>query len=289
MIHLEEINKIPKELAYFEKHGFIIRDNLNNPGSSLDSHWHDYYEFELLLEGSYNYHFNNTSYVITPGDAFLLSVNDVHSFQCLKFARIKNIRFKEDFLPKEITDFISSNNIFHAFFNNDELEYIKSRIDNVKNLDEDSLFFTQTMKNLISDIIIMFIRNRITAESQTISTSVQLATTYILQNFRKDISLTSVAKELSLTPNYLGNIIKKSTQKTFHQYLNNLRQKHACTLLVSTDASIKEIAFASGYNSVEHFLLTFKKHHNITPAQYRKLNASVGRSDSATDFDSITK
>lgn len=43
-------------------------------------------------------------------------------------------------------------------------------------------------------------------------------------------------------------------------------------LLVSTDLSISDIAYACGYENVEHFCRQFKRASGRTPKQYRKEN-----------------
>ena len=64
----------------------------------------------------------------------------------------------------------------------------------------------------------------------------------------------------------------KWTGAGFSEYVNTARIKYACNLLTTTDLSVKEIAFSSGYNSVEHFMYVFKKKTADTPANYRKIN-----------------
>ncbi|MFB9761748.1 helix-turn-helix domain-containing protein [Ectobacillus funiculus] len=44
------------------------------------------------------------------------------------------------------------------------------------------------------------------------------------------------------------------------------------TLLQTTDDSIETVSFNSGFNSISHFVTTFKKRTNYTPLQFRKLD-----------------
>ena len=43
-------------------------------------------------------------------------------------------------------------------------------------------------------------------------------------------------------------------------------------LLISTDEPLREVAQASGFADVEYFSRTFKKHHGVSPAAWRKAN-----------------
>ena len=93
---------------------------------------------------------------------------------------------------------------------------------------------------------------------------------HINSHFTEDISIESVAKEFFVTPKYMGALFKKTTGNSFHHYLNMMRLKYACSLLKTTNASIKDISVKSGYNSVEHFIYTFKKYISASPTDYRK-------------------
>ena len=99
---------------------------------------------------------------------------------------------------------------------------------------------------------------------------IQKITFYTHSNFRQELSLDVLSKEFSVSRNHLGATFKKWFGMPYNEYLNNIRLKYACNLLTSTDLSVKEIAFESGYHSVEYFLFKFKNSLNLTPGEYRK-------------------
>ena len=90
------------------------------------------------------------------------------------------------------------------------------------------------------------------------------------EHFLQKITLEEVAETLSFSPNYLGQLFKNQIGCTFNEYLHNLRLKYACSLLQTSDLPVKEVAFASGYSSVEYFMYIFKKKLHTTPNAYRK-------------------
>lgn len=92
---------------------------------------------------------------------------------------------------------------------------------------------------------------------------------YIEQHISEDISLNDVAAWVGLSPAYVSRTFKKSTGQNFVEYLNICRVEQAKQLLKSTQLSIKEIGFKSGFNSMQSFIRTFKKLENCTPSQYR--------------------
>ncbi len=92
---------------------------------------------------------------------------------------------------------------------------------------------------------------------------------YIKDNFSEPISLKEVSKIACMTEQSFCRYFKNRTQKSFSEYLLNLRMSHACQLLISVDKSISDIAFSCGYRSTSHFCQVFKDEIGVTPHQYK--------------------
>jgi AraC-like DNA-binding protein len=54
------------------------------------------------------------------------------------------------------------------------------------------------------------------------------------------------------------------------KHLHELRIRHSCALLQSTDMSISEIAYEVGYGSYNAFIRVFKEIRGVSPSEYRK-------------------
>ena len=98
------------------------------------------------------------------------------------------------------------------------------------------------------------------------------AITYIKLNFKEDISLASVAKELFIHPTYLAKKFKQETGKTLSEYVNEIRIKEAQFIIKATEFKIEDIAYYVGYNDKKYFSKTFKSILGISPSEYRKYN-----------------
>ena len=99
--------------------------------------------------------------------------------------------------------------------------------------------------------------------------------TFLLEHYREDISLPTVAGVANLTPTSFCRFFKKITRKTFVDILTEFRLKHACHLLASTEAPIADICFESGFGNISYFNKEFKKSLGQSPMRYRKLYHSV--------------
>ncbi len=265
---LHELKAGGKEGEFLNKYGFVAREHevINR---TVELHWHDYYELEIVTKGNGEHILNNRKYPLRRGNTILLSPADLHSVTGFSDFTVLNIVFRDDLLPQKLNDFILSNGTLECEFSENELSYILGRIDAIGNINPDFLFEKELIKNIISEVILrVFEKSAINQDTKT-SPLVQSTVSFMMKHFKEDITIFSVSKEFAVTPKYLGAVFKKNIGISFHDYLNNLRLKFACDLLRNTNSSVKETAFDSGFNSVEHFVYVFKKYLKITPGKFR--------------------
>lgn len=92
---------------------------------------------------------------------------------------------------------------------------------------------------------------------------------YVRKNFDSEISLETIASITMMTVPAFCRYFKKTTQKTFIQFVNEFRIVHACKLLTEEDMTITEISFECGFNNFSHFNKQFKLVTKKTPREYR--------------------
>ncbi len=84
------------------------------------------------------------------------------------------------------------------------------------------------------------------------------------------VSLEDLSEQFHYQTNYFNNLIKKHTGLTYSQFLITQRMEKAKTLLSSTNLSIDEIMFLTGYNNKGFFYSKFTDYTGMKPASYRK-------------------
>jgi AraC-like DNA-binding protein len=107
-----------------------------------------------------------------------------------------------------------------------------------------------------------------TSDSERINVVYQ----YIMQHFDRKLSLKEVAAVANLSPNSFCRFFKSRINKSFSQFLIEIRIGHACSLLEGTKTPVAEICFECGYNSFSNFNKHFKNITKKTPLQYRNDN-----------------
>lgn len=93
---------------------------------------------------------------------------------------------------------------------------------------------------------------------------------YVKENYKEEIRLSTVAKLANLSTPSFCRLFKLKLNKSFLEYLNEVRISKACKLLLETDLSMSEIAYECGYKTASNFNKLFKKITAVTPKAYKK-------------------
>lgn len=94
---------------------------------------------------------------------------------------------------------------------------------------------------------------------------------FIQDHFRQPITLEETAAVAGLQLHSFCRFFKSLTQRTFSEFLNEIRIGFACQLLQQSDLSITQIAYESGNGNVSYFNRSFKKNRGLTPKEYRRI------------------
>lgn len=93
---------------------------------------------------------------------------------------------------------------------------------------------------------------------------------YMQEHLSEEISLSVLADEFHLNPQYISQLFKNEIGVGFLAYLTNIRIEKAKKLLLSTALSVTEISSLAGYGDYRVFTKVFKKTEGVTPSQFRR-------------------
>jgi AraC-like DNA-binding protein len=91
-------------------------------------------------------------------------------------------------------------------------------------------------------------------------------------NCTQEHSIRYYADKLSITPNYLNEVIKKSIGMNAKLYIQNRIISEAKKMLIYTDMPVSAIAKALCFESTSYFVRFFRTQTQHTPLQYRNLS-----------------
>jgi AraC family transcriptional regulator len=100
--------------------------------------------------------------------------------------------------------------------------------------------------------------------------TIESARDFLFQNFSQNISLQQLADHCCVSLFHFSRIFKSAMDVSPHQYLKEIRLNNAQLLLQSTEFSVTEIAFQSGFNSLEHFATSYKQRFGVVPLSVRR-------------------
>ena len=103
----------------------------------------------------------------------------------------------------------------------------------------------------------------------------QAVHTYVLTHFHEPIRLDTVADLAGLSPSSFCRYFKARTNKTFVDFVSEVRIGHACKLLTNSHLTITDVCYDSGFRTLSHFNRQFRDVTGQTPSQYLKSVQSV--------------
>lgn len=110
----------------------------------------------------------------------------------------------------------------------------------------------------------------ISAAHHSAGSRFHLALEEITKHFREPLRIAQIAEKARVSPRHLARIFNENTGHTINHYLTQLRLSHVQRLLVTTDRTVTDIMYDSGFTCPTHFYKVFRNQTNCTPHQYRQ-------------------
>jgi len=257
-----------------------VRDTFDYP-----VHFHPEMELNLIVNGEgMRRTVGFSSEVIDNYELVLVGPNVYHGWamhQCNHSVHEVTIQFHNDLfsgsllqrsLMRSLKDMFDRS-VHGILFNKHEVKKIAPRILGVSELDGFDYFME--LFSILYDLSKTGGQRLLSAAQRPVndfenSDKIKLFYNYIQKNYATKITLDEVASLLNMSKVSFNRFMKKTTNCTFIEYLNDVRIDNASRLLAGEDYSISEVAFMCGFNNIANFNRIFKKLKGLTPTTYRK-------------------
>ena len=241
----------------------------------LDMHSHtDFYEFCLIVSGSYTHIYDKTKTVCERGTVIFCRKGEAHSLvanapNSYHYALIIKEDFFREFCER---DHSSTMNILSVPFVEKKLQgfqlvYLSQLASSVSYSVSQELI--PVMKHFIATLIFTCIESL----PNTLAKSSRIYAVDIFQrmnNFQVlDVDVTQIYKEYPLSKSELTKDFKKLTGYTLVEYRNIKRMEYAAQLLTETDYSVTDIVGILNLSSPGYLSKQFRKQYGMTPKQYQ--------------------
>lgn len=241
-------------------------------------HLHEYFELEIILGGTGEQNLNGTIYPLRPGTVYLITPIDFHSITPKEKLTLCNISFDEVILSPTLRMQFLNRRENLIFYDIDDTRHLQSLALQLENeCTSTDIYASQARKNLLE--LLLFAMARSAGDGSgglpmLHSGNVQNSMQFLFQHFRESITLEQVAAQSGYTANYFSHLFHQITGQKYVDFLTQLRLNYAKTMLLNSDASVFDIAAASGFSSQSNFFRAFRKEMGLSPAEYRKQHSA---------------
>lgn len=251
-------------------------------------HGHEYYEFCYVVQGNVKhitpslikYYTNNTLLILHP-DTDLHAFDEEHDVKSYHRDILVDKRlFKDvcDFLSPNLFDTIQNQpGIIEIPLSNEDMTVLENSLNLYALSVGDDKIAQPLKKSVIVQLLSIYIKktqkNMLTNQA-LVNIIDKMKSPKVLQ-----YGIPALVEETNYSHGHLCRMIKKTFNKTLLDLLTEFRMEKAALLLKTTNTDLMEIAYLVGYESLSHFISTFKAKYNVPPYRYRKmyfLQASVG-------------
>ncbi len=270
---------------------FLVK-KLQEPFFDPNWHFHPHYQLFTVIKGTGTRFIGDDIRHFEVGDTVFLGPNMPHLWRSDRnyFEKESQLQtegivvyFKEDFLGND-------------FFEKPEMFDIKSFLKNSeRGLDLTGTLGVEMVSDLkellgltgfegISKLLNILHKLSVTNDYQYISSSnytnthkiseterMRIVHEYVLKHFKENINLSTVASLSNMTEAAFCRYFKSRTNKTFSDFVKEIRIGNACKILQDENKSISQTCYESGYNTVSNFNNQFKSLKGVSPLQYQKL------------------
>jgi len=284
-------NQIP--LQYIQQ--YLLTHACTCTKSALTLHVHpNAYEIMLFKSGNVDYFINGTTYHLKPGDITLVRPNDIHGYfikDDSPYERLP-VHIEESVamnLSTEKTDLqacFSGPSPHLCHLNKEQIKVFEQCVDTSIDSINTNQFGCDVLLRANLSLILLLVNSAhrsfdITA-SDILPKIIQDAITYINQNFSNDISVQSIADQLSISRSRLCHIFKENMGISLWNYVIAKRIQHAQTLL-KQGVSITAACYECGFQNYAHFVKVFGKISGMSPGRYIKSSQTYRKSSPVTE------
>lgn len=285
----QPIAKMPGKNFFKEKSICVTKSSRY---SYVPAHTHSFIELNYSYSGKSIQHVDDQKIILRSGNLLMM---DTEVIQRIDYANtddiLLNILIDKEIILSKLANWFSNKD-----FNNSVISFLKNSSN--QNLTHDNYMIFDLNKDMIAkNLVESIIANEIdsNSSSQLLTENLFILLIRILPNciIKKNVNFVEVKddkfvaiieyinqhyetitlKELSehfhYNMNYLGNLIKEKTGRTFKEILEFKRLTIAQSLMIKTNYSINKISEIVGFKNFSSLYRLFKKYLNMSPTDYK--------------------
>ena len=275
------------DFDYTKEPGVVVFETVH---TGVNAHSHDFFELVYIQNGFCLHESSKASTLLVEGDLFLMPPGVEHRYLGTGQISIFNCLFLKSAIAQFDTELSSLPALNSLFDPSSNAQFPKVHLD----LDERKQI-SRLLKQMVKDRKEMLIGWQMSVKCQLVCLLVGVSRAfqkhvtapgeqnpypnYVSSALRiindrfsdPELSVSMIALETGVTPDYLSRQFKILTGVGVQEYLRRYRFAKATELLIS-GSSVSDVAFSVGFSSLCHFSREFKKELGVTPSEYARQN-----------------
>jgi AraC-like DNA-binding protein len=252
----------------------------------------NFFELIYIVDGTGVQYINKNRFNYRKGNLFLLTPQDVHSFEISTVTRFFFLRFNDYFVQNNASkdkalvqrmEYILQNASHRPgciLKNKVDKPLIASLIESIIQEQTNRQIYCDTIiTQLVNTIITIVARNIALKLPKNIKENtgepVLEMLHYIQQNIFEPQMLRaeSLSKQFAISLSYLGRYFKSQTGETLQHYIAMYKMRLVETRLLHSDMRINEIVNELNFTDESHLNRSFKKYKGMAPSEFRRLHS----------------
>jgi len=250
--------------------------------STLNMHFHNSYEILYFISGRALLRINKIEYLIEKNSFVFVSNLEEHQIEVIEEPLCRYFIELDPALTDLAIDCATLMSVFHNRPSNfvhvfrmlSHIEQIEKLMQILlEELESGQKYRDDMIVSVLKQIMILIYRfgdqNFVTTK-QNIHPEMYEVQRFIEQHCTEQILLHELSKKYYISPCYLSRSFKGLTGYSPKEYLLLNRVSKAKELLLTTNLSVQEVAYKSGFMDINNFIRYFKSHAGVSPNKYRK-------------------
>ena len=259
-------------------------------GQSFPSHWHHELEIQLIISGRAKYSVNGAIYTVEQGSAIYIAPEAVHMMQGEVPGTVGyNIVLLPQFLIRLLQDIHCDKYALPLTERRPDalviapdrkeshgiLEAMRKMYYMERSYPAYDIFLLEHILEIWRNLLSLFPASRqgSTDEGQKLRDQrMKALLSYIWEHYTQPITIQDIAASANISKSECFRCFAELSQTTPIEYINQFRLLQAAQALTSTNKSISDICYMTGFNNTSYFTKKFREQYGMTPKAYRAQN-----------------
>jgi AraC-like DNA-binding protein len=259
-------------------------------------HWHDCFEMLHIVKGGMYVSIDDTIHEAAAGNLIMVNSGAIHGFfDETPGTEIMGIQFDMAFFGEDLVnvrDIVFHNPIIDNKVMPDAVyAHLRMLLREIfREYNKRELGYQLAVKSKLYELMLLILRESPQSSLEIPSSRAKQIRAFMYKNFdNPDLTLEDAAVTFNLNKFYVIRFFKKHTGYSFHSYLVKTRVDFACRYLIESEMTITDVAFRTGFNSLQTFNRVFKSMTGFTPRDYRRECSHPPAARFSNNYDAPSK